>query len=95
MVPTDQSQKELGILTALVGRFERERLPQALEIKERVGKGEKLSDADLAFLQRVMSDVQDNKHLIDNHPEYQKLVAQVIGLYNEITELAVKNEEAD
>ena len=89
------SQKELGVITALMERFEKERLPRALALREKVGAGEKLDDADLAFLQKVLSDVNANKHLAEDFPEYKKLIARMVGLYHEITELAVTNEGAD
>lgn len=90
-----ESQKDLGVITALMERFEKERLPRALEIREKVGGGEKLSDLDLEFLERVLSDAKEYRPLVEEHPEYQKLVAKVVALYGEIAELAVQNEKAD
>ena len=88
-----QSQKDLGVITALMDRFENERLPRALEIRAKVGNGDKLSDSDVDFLDRVLNDVKNNKATLGKFPEYQGLIAKVVGLYHEIMDLAVKNEK--
>jgi hypothetical protein len=90
-----QPDKKLGVLSALVERFEQERLPRALEIRDRVAAGEKLSDTDVQFLDMVLSDVQDIKPYIDSHPEYQPLAVKAIALYHEIVELGVTNEQTE
>ena len=89
-----QSDKDQGIIVALVERFEKERLPRALEIRERVGKGEKLSEPDLAFLEQVLADTQDIKPFIDRNPEYRSLSVKAIALYHEIIDLALSNEQS-
>ncbi len=35
----------------------------------------------------------DTRVLIDRHPEYQELAARIFSLYDEITRMAVANEE--
>lgn len=90
----EQSQRDLGVITALMERFEKQRLPRVLRIREQVGGGEKLSSADLEFLEQVLADAKYVKPLIDKHPEYQQLAAQAIDLYHEIAALALKNEQA-
>ena len=87
----DQTQLE-GISEALIARFEHHRLPQLLNIKERVDAGESLSDTDIGFLERVMADAMSNKHLIDSIPSCQDLFARVAHLYREISKKALANE---
>jgi hypothetical protein len=41
---------DLGLILAVADRLEKQRLPRALEIKERVDQGEKLSDFDLNLI---------------------------------------------
>ena len=88
----DQSQ-QAGISEVLIARFEQHRLPQLLTIKERVDAGESLTDADLGFLERVMTDAMSNKHLVDSIPSCQDLFARVVHLYHEISEKALDNEK--
>ena len=87
------TSKDEGVIAVLVERFNKERLPRTLRLKERVDSGEKLSDTDINFLQEVFKDANHILPLGDRHPEYQDLMAKVIRLYHEITEQALKNEQ--
>jgi len=87
------SAGELGVIQALIDRFERQRLPRLLELKKKVNQGEVLSDPDVQFLAQVIHDAQQSKHLIDKHAEWQKFCSEVVHLYNEIAEKALNNEK--
>jgi hypothetical protein len=84
--------KEDGVIEVLIERFEKQRLPRLLELKERTDNGELLSDEDIVFLDTIMHDAQQSKHLIDRHPEWQAFCARVVHLYETITEKALDNE---
>ena len=86
-----ESDKDAGIIEVLLERFERQRLPRALALKEKVDKGEVLDDWETSYLEEVLEDAQQVKTLIDRHPEYQKLYTQAVHLYKEITEKALEN----
>jgi hypothetical protein len=85
--------KQLGISEALIQRFEKDRLPRILKIKDRVDQGQALDKTDLSFLERVLNDAQENQHLIDSIPRCQDLFARVVHLYRDITTKALENEE--
>jgi hypothetical protein len=89
----NDEEKEDGVILALIQRFEHQRLPRILELKERVDRGELLDEAEMEFLQGIITDAQHNKPLIDKHPEWQKFCAEVVHLYEEITEKALQNEQ--
>jgi hypothetical protein len=86
------SSQHAGIADTLITRFEHQRLPYLLAIQERVNAGEALTDADMGFLDRVLSDAMANRHLIHSMPECQVLFARVTHLYHEITAKALANE---
>jgi len=86
------TSKDEGVIAVLIERFNKERLPRMLRLKEKVDSGEKLGDLDISFIQEVFKDANHVLPLGDRHPEYQDLMARVIRLYHEITEQALKNE---
>ena len=88
-----KSKKQLGVIIALLQRLERHRLPRALELKKKVDSGALLDDADIEFLDTVQADMKKVQPILDQHPEYHQLAAQVMNLYKEITEKALENEK--
>ena len=88
---TDKSQ-DVGAIQALLERLNTQRLPRALELKAKVDAGEALTDYDLHFLEEVFHDAHAIQPQVDKHPEYQQLVARLIGLYKEIMDKAMQNE---
>lgn len=88
-----ENSEDAGVITVLLQRLEKKRLPRALDLKEKVDRGETLNDNDIAFLERVFHDANKLGPLLDRHHEYQDLVSQVVQLYGEITEKALENEK--
>ena len=89
-----ESSQDLGLITVILQRLETQRLPRALSLKERVDRGERLYDADLAFLEEVFADTREIKPVLDRYPQYQELAARMVSLYKEITDKALENEKA-
>jgi hypothetical protein len=89
-----EQSRDTGIIVALAERFREQRLPRALQLKERVDRGEKLSAADIEFLEQVFADAQHIGTLADRHPEWQPIVAQAMHMYKQITEKALENERS-
>ena len=90
----NEPSEEDGVIMALIERFEKQRLPRLEAIREKVDRGELLSDVDIEFLDTVIHDSQQSKHLMDRHPEWQAFCATVVHLYETITEKALENEKA-
>ena len=88
-----ESEKEDGVIQVLATRFETQRLPKALELKEKVDAGERLNDLDLAFLEEMIGDAMRVQPMIDRNPEWQNVFARATELFEEITTKARENEE--
>ena len=89
-----ESSKDTGLIQVLAERLEKQRLPRALSIKEKVDTGEVLDEFDIEFLEQVFEDANTIKPLLDRHPEWQPLAAKMITLYKEITEKGLENQRA-
>jgi len=88
-----EATTDQGIIQAIVDRMEKLRLPVALELQDKVNKGETLNDLDLEFLDNVLRDSQKIRDLIDKYPAWQPLAARMMSLYSEITTKALENEQ--
>jgi hypothetical protein len=91
IIMTDTSH-DPGVIHALVERLNTQRLPRALDLKKKVDAGETLGEYDMNFLEGVFRDTETLRPLMDRHPEYHQLVANVIKLYKEILDKAMENE---
>jgi len=90
----NEHSEDAGLLAVLLERGERQRLPRALALKEKVDRGELLDDFDIEFLEDVFDGFSENKALIDRHPEYQEMVAHMASIYTSIMNKAAENEKA-
>jgi hypothetical protein len=87
-------RKDAGTILVLLNRLNEQRMPRALELKERVDRGERLGDHDMQFLKSVMADAGTARRMAAKYPEYQPLVDRVTNLYTEITRKAAENQQA-
>lgn len=85
------SSGDLGLVQVLLDELATHTLPRALELKERVDRGELLNDFDEAFLEKALATANTTDSIVERHAEYQELAARVSHLYREITEKALDN----
>ena len=88
-----QEIHDQGVIQVLLDRFNQQRLPRAMEMKAKVDAGGKLEDMEVAYLAKIMEDIQEITPLVARHPEYQGLVAKGLSLYKEIVDKATQNEQ--
>jgi hypothetical protein len=87
------TEYDAALIQVLAERLEKIRLPVALELKEKVDRGDPLNDLDISFLEEVFEDAGKIKPLLDRHPEWKSLAAKMLSLYYEITTKALENEK--
>lgn len=87
-------ETEIGVITVLIERMLKERLPRAQDMQKRVEAGECLTQMDIDFLEKVFSDVTHLQaaHLL-KHPEYEEIMSKMAHLYKVITDKALENEK--
>ena len=88
-----ETSKDAATIQVLLKRLNEERLPHALKLKQKVDRGERLTDFDMQFLSKVFEDAGTARKLADRHPELQDIVGRLTGLYGEITRKALENEQ--
>ncbi len=86
---------DLGIIIVLLERFQKQRLPRILKIKEKVDNGQCLEELDIEFLKVLFADAKSNLPLLHRHTEYDYLAGKITFLYHEITEKALQNQNAN
>ena len=87
-----ESDKDLGIEIVLLERFTEQRLPRILKILEEVKEGRVLDDSELQFMEEVLENCRQLSGFVQEHPTYGEIYTRAIGLYHEVTTLALENE---
>lgn len=88
-----EERRTRGTAYVLLMRLNNERLPRALELKDTVDRGDRLSDYDKDYLKRVLSEAGEVRRAANKLPEYRDLVKRMQSLYEEIIRKALENEQ--
>ena len=85
--------KDKGAIMMLLDRFNKQRLPRALEMKKRVDRGELLNEHDHSFIAEVLTDAQQMQSLVERNPEFREIYAKAFGLWKEIIDKDLENQK--
>ncbi|KGQ18789.1 hypothetical protein LF41_322 [Lysobacter dokdonensis DS-58] len=80
-------------LQALLARLLEFRLPRALAIKEHVESGARLDDTQIEFLKGALDDAKNAQQFVVRNPEFHRVGARIVKLYEEIVGKAMENEK--
>ena len=87
----DQAEKDKGTIFVLIERFNKQRLPRALEMKKRVDAGEVLTEFDQALINEVQEEMKSVTTIVARNPQYEELAAKVMHLWEEIIAKGLEN----
>lgn len=86
------SRKDLGMAQVLLKRLNEEILPQALNMKQRVDKGERLTENDRHILEQVAEDSRVFLPLAERLPKFKTVAEEVMSLFAYIAAKDRENE---
>ena len=89
----DQNEKDKGVITVLLERFNKQRLPRALALKKKVDSGELLDDYDHKYIKELQKDASQARLIVERNPEYKDLATNITNLWNEIIEKDIENQK--
>lgn len=92
-VIVDIKREHIGVVQSLVQEFEQHRLPRLFRLKDKLDRGETISDVDIEYLCKEIKDAGLAMHMIVNYPELQNFCLSMSHLYKEICDEAMENEQ--
>ena len=87
-------EKDKGVISVILKRFEHERYPRMKALKAKVDDGDVLDPRDLMYLEQVLGDAHQLLDIITRHPEYAALVKGGLLMYEEIMTKSQLNSSA-
>lgn len=83
---------DAALLSVLMERYEKQRLPRAQALKARVERGEPLTDFDIHFLKDVSDSINGIKSFLVRHPGCCGLATQLLNLCTDIAKQGLAQE---
>ena len=93
MSDSSKDRRDKGTAQVLMVRLESQRLPRALKLKEKVDRGERLTEFDTQFLKQATQEGREARKLAEKLPQYQEVVNRMAALYEEIARKGAENEQ--
>ena len=84
---------DTGIIQVILERFEKQRLPRMIEIKQQLDEGNKINEFELEYLSAALHDARTLLPILERHPEYEPLLSRIFQYYKIITDEALGNEK--
>ncbi|MFL6578421.1 MAG: MGH1-like glycoside hydrolase domain-containing protein, partial [Povalibacter sp.] len=84
--------EDVRVIQVMVQRLNQQRLPRAMKLKERVERGELLTEDDTSFLKKVIVDDGQETRVVTKYPEFRQVLDTMAKLYGDILNQAVVNE---
>ena len=94
MTYSSMTKRELGLFVAVMDRFNKQRLPRLLKMKEKVDRGGTLDEQELALLKEAIAEAKAGEPFAEKHPSVKRIITQAQDLYSHITAKALENEKS-
>ena len=88
----NQAIDDNGLMTVLMERYQKQRLPHIQALQAKVERGEPLISFDIMFLKEVASSVNELKPFLDRHPDCNRLATHMVNICAEVAEKGLANE---
>ena len=88
------TDRELGIVQAVLKDFNENKLPRVLDIKRRVDNGEKINSDDINLLDDLIEMSQGSEKFVEDHPDFAELIVRAADLYHYISSKALEIEKS-
>lgn len=83
----------IGVIQSLVMEYEQHRLPRIFRLKDKIDRGEVISDVDLEYLCKELKDASLAMHLTAYYPELQDFCLIMSHLCKDICSGALENQK--
>ena len=88
-----KNSKDKGVIFVLLERFNKQRLPRALEMEKRVDCGEPLNELDHLFIKEVLTESRKIEQLVERNPEFREIYEKAFNLWKEIIDKDLENQK--
>ena len=80
-------------LAVVITKLNQEHIPRLVRMKERLDRGEKLSDVEINDLKRIYDSTMKDSKLVERNPEFLEVSMRYVELYTAVLNKALELEK--
>ena len=91
---TQSNPEDAKTLAVVIAKLTQEHIPRLKRMKERVERGEKLSDQEINDLKRIYDGTMKESRIVERNPEFMDITLRYVELYTTVLNKALENEQS-